>query len=491
MIAPLQREYVHDLSMEPLPPLWVRRAPTLGGGVEARPSGVWCTGAAGQFLQAMASGIERAREVVLVASFLLTDATLARAMTSAAARGVRVYVLTASDDIIAKADLDDTRVDEHKRLLASLVNRALVRSAEHLHAKFVVVDPFIVGPYRPRAFLSTANFNRALTDGVELGVEFDGERAAALGGAFVRAFWNESTHELREANRLSPVAPPPGQPVVPDHATVLTTTKSSNGLRAAVVEMIRGARERLVVASFGLDPQHPAVVELRAAAARGVEVTVLTRPRPAVGAAARFLREGGVLVRAHDKLHAKAVVADGDALVMTANFESHGLDDGFEVGVRLDGPAASSVATVLTEWAATFPWEFRVHPLRGELVGEVWLADRGARDPRATVVEHERVGLPAVVARDALALEDASRPELRSTNSVDRFAHHVTYAWQVEPPSLPRGAKEQVRRGEGSSLADEVPVYEHDGRTYVKLRDLSEIELARRVARERNAVVVL
>lgn len=312
MIAPLKRTQVKDLSNEPMPALWARRRPTPGGGTEAPGPGLWRTGPAGEFRRAMAAGIDGAREVVLVSSFLLTDTLLAEAMIRAAARGVRVYILTASEQSIAKAtDEEDRRVEEHKKLLASLVGKTLLRSAEHFHAKFVVVDPFVAAPARARGFLSTANFNKALTDGVELGLELDGAQAAALGGAFAAAFWNEAERELVEADRLGTVAKAPGQPRVPVHPGVYTTNKSSTQLRDAVIGLIRGARRELVVASYGLDATHPSVVELRAAAERGVAVTVLTRPRPAVLAGAKYLAEGGVVVRAHDKLHAKAVFADG------------------------------------------------------------------------------------------------------------------------------------------------------------------------------------
>lgn len=504
MIAPLKRSQVKDLSNERMPALWSRRMPTQGGGVEVPGPGLWRTGAAGEFRRAMIAGIDAAREVVLVSSFLLTDTLLADAVLRAAARGVRVYILTASEQSIAKAtDEEDRRVEEHKKLLASLVGKTLLRSAEHFHAKFVVVDPFIAAPARARGFLSTANFNKALTDGVELGLELDAGQAAALGGAFAAAFWNEAERELVEADRLGTVAKPPGQPRVPVHPGVYTTNKSSTQLREAVLGLIRGARRELVVASYGLDAAHPSVVELRAAAERGVAVTVLTRPRPAVLAGAKFLTEGGVVVRAHDKLHAKAVLADGVGLVMTANLEAQGLDRGFEVGVRADG-AARILAATLAEWTESFPWEFRANPKRQEVLGEVWLGDRGARDPRVTVVEREAVVLPAVVAGDALAMEAAPPPDQPLPVGKDRVPCRVEYGWEVRPPVLPNEAKEKLRvlrrevpGKEGKPTVEEQrvpyepPVYEHKGATYVKLRSMADADAARRLAGELKGVVVV
>ena len=504
MIAPLKRSQVRDLSGERMPPLWWRRKPTLTSGSESPGPGLWRTGGGGDFRRAMIAGIDAAREVVLVASFLLTDAPLAEAMLRAASRGVRVYVLTASEQSIAKAtDEEDRRVEEHKQLLRSLVGKTLLRSAEHFHAKFVVVDPFAPAPARGRGFLSTANFNKALIESVELGIELDGAQAAALGGSFAAAFWNEAERELVDADRLGTVGKPPAQPRVVAHPAVLTTTKTSTQLREGVLALIRSARRELIVASYGLDAAHPSVVELRAAAGRGVAVTVLTRPRPAVLAAAKFLAEGGVVIRAHDKLHAKAILADGVGLVMTANLEAQGLDRGFEVGVRVEG-AAKVLAATLAEWIDSFPWAFHHNPTRREVMGEVWIGDRGSRDAKVAVVEGEAVALPPVTAADALSLDATPAPDQPLPANDKRVPCRVQFDWEVRPPTLPKEAKERLRvtrrevsgkdgkpTTEEQRTSYEPPVYEHKGSVFVKLRTPADAEAARRLAVEfRGSVVV-
>jgi cardiolipin synthase len=320
-----------------------------------------------------------------------------------------------------------------------------------------------------------------------------------LAGAFVYVFWNEAERELVERDRLAKVANPPASPEVPTHRGVLTTTKTTTGLRQGVISLIAGAQRSLVVSSYGFDAAHPAVEAIRQAALRGVTVTVLTRPRPAVLAAARLFADAGILVRAHEKLHAKAILADDVGLVMTANLEKHGLDTGFEVGVRVDS-GSRMLAEVLAEWEQTFPWEFRRTPPRKEVMGEVWMGDKGSRDPKGTVDDLDTVRLPTVTAADALALGQAPVPELKAPSRPMRFSCRRRFEWDVHPPTLPADAKERMRivkraDKEGTVVEEKIsyepPVYDLKGAVYVKLRSLTEQEAARRLAAELKGVVVV
>src|SRR5690242_7951007 len=102
MISPLHREQIVDLTTEPLGAGWLRRGPTSAEAREVVIDGVWRTGPQARFRQALVEGLDGAEEVALLSSFLLADDRLAEAMLRAAKRGVRVYVLTASEQRIGK-----------------------------------------------------------------------------------------------------------------------------------------------------------------------------------------------------------------------------------------------------------------------------------------------------------------------------------------------------------------------------------------------------
>lgn len=508
MIPPQTREHTIDLANQPLGPGWLRVAPTHRDLPEEIDSDVWCTGPQLRFRDQLVEGLANATEVALVCSFLFAEPTLAKAMIAAADRGVRVYVLTASEQRIGRVVREDDAfeqrmVEDHKRLLETLANKVRLRSAEHIHAKFLVVDPKLRG--RARAWLSTANFNKALSDSVELGVQLDGSGAAALAGYFQWAFWCEAERELRDHRRLVEVRPRhPAAPPRPEHDTVLATLRDGTALRERVLSLIREARGELLVASYGLAVDHPAVEALRDAAQRGVRVTILTRPRPAVHAAIELLDAAGATVLAHDKLHAKAVVADGRALVMTANLEAHGLDRGFEIGALLPTATGNVIAAVLRGWAASFPWRFRANATRGEHLGDFCPADAGLRDGVVVVTQAHAQTLPAVTARDALRLDDAPAPALDPAPPKGQLPRAVTFTWEVQAPAVPKQARERKQKrareqtdkhGKVRTVYDEVaydpPMFEHRGSRYIKLRTLKEADAAARLAAELDAVVAI
>ena len=505
MIDPIPRFEVLDLRAEPLPPCWLRRRPTAPDGLETPAAGLWRTGPAGRFRQALLDAVAGAREVVLLASFLLADRGLADALIAAVARGVRVYVLTASEQRVARLlDEDDSfearMSDEHKRLLADLAGKVLLRSADHFHAKFLVVDPKTAA----QAWLSTANFNRALVDSVELGVWLEGQAAKDLAAWFAWAFWQEAERELVARDRLAGVDKAPASPPVPGSDLVCATTKGQTGLRDTVLELVRRARKEIWVSSYGLDADHPVVAALIDAARRKVQVHVLTRPRPAVAPAVAALAAAGARIYAHDKLHAKAIVCDAGAMLMTANLEPHGLDRGFEVGARLPASRAAALLQTLRQWAAEFPWEYAAACPRGQHLGELCLAEKGLRDGLRQVIAEEIVQAGDVTAGDALDLSRAPAPKLSAPPPGPRFPQQVRFAWRVIPPRLPGKAIELRRRLEREEAGKdgkprkvveehphEPPAYEQGGERYVLLRTLAEREPARRLAELLKAKVVL
>ncbi len=504
MITPLPRNAIVSMAHEPLPPSWLASRDSAPRPSEDVGGGLYTTGSNGVFRQRLVDGIRSAREVVLVASFLLSDATIAGALLSVSNR-VRVYVLTASEQRLSALPRDDDQfelkmVEEHKALLDQLAGRVTVRTAAHFHAKFVVVDPWT----SPRAWLSTANLNRALLDSVELGVELDARSAASLAGWFARAFWLEAERELAAKGRLAEVAPPPSSPARPVESEVFVTAREERGLAQEALRIIEGSSRSLVVCAYGFDLEHPTVRALVARARVGVKVTVIMRPRSNVCAAALALNAAGARVVAHDKLHAKAVVGDAGALIMTANFEAHGMDEGFEAGVRLTQTIAFQLEQILGLWASGAPWVFAPSARRGEHLGALLLADKRPKEGRREVVAEGTRTLPAVTAASALALEAAPPPRFPPFDSGSEIPQQVRYFWSVAPPKLPDGAKPVLRDveeevvGEGGAKKTTMarrpydpPVYQLNEQRFVVLQKRGGEDEARRLAEGLRASVVV
>lgn len=502
MIPSILRDTVLPIP-KPLPPCWLRRAPT----EPDRPGegrAVLRVSPEGGVHRALVETIRQAREVLLVASFLFADEGITEALLDASARGVRVYMLTASDQTLEKHANDDEiggakDVEAHKRLLNRLAPKVLLRSAHHFHAKFVMADPWTT----PTGHLSTANFNKALHDSVELCVPLGAVAARQAALCFFHAFWSEAQFELVGPGRFGAVQSPPATPPEPTFGPIVATTQAHAVLRDAVTTLIAGATRTLTVATFGLDATHPLVDALLEKAQSGVAVTVLTRPRPAIREAALRLEQAGVRVLAHDTLHAKAVVSDAGALVMTANLATLGLDSSFELGLRLDDEAAEELRRVLDEWIARFPWTFASAAPRESHLGDICLADKGLRDGIRRVIAVKDIRADDVVADDALKLEQAKEPVLKLP-AMDELPHKVRYVWTVVPPRLPKGAverKREVAREEPGKdgkprtvkvkVSFEPKVFDLGKQAFVLLSSLEQRGAARKLADELGARVVV
>ncbi|MDZ5649431.1 phospholipase D-like domain-containing protein [Nitrospirillum sp. BR 11828] len=440
----------------------------------------------------MIEALDGAREVAQVCAFLLADKELAEAMLRAAERNVRVYALTASEQRIGKLlreddGFDQRMAEEHKRLLDQLAGKVLVRSAEHFHAKFLVVDAH--DPVRSVGFLSTANFNRALHENIELGVRLQGNDAAELAAYFNWAFWCEAERELTEKGRLLPVPPPPGQPKVPAGPHIVGTLRSRLVLRETVLSMIGRARRHILLSTYGIEWTHEATQALLEALRQNVQVTIMTRPRPAVSAAVSALAEAGATIVGHDKLHAKALVTEESALVMSANLETGGLDHGFEVGVVLSGRMADGIEATLRQWEQDFPWVFRGDAMRGEHLGDFLPVDHGLRDGMIKVTQRHDQKCPDQIAPDALRLTEVPRPRLNPAPRPGEVPQHIAFTWVVVPPRLPKNAK--PRQPSRASEGNELPIYDHGGKAYVLVQDDVKTPEAQRLAKELSAIVVV
>lgn len=204
---------------------------------------------------------DEAQETIMLCSFLLADRELEAALVRAALRGVRVYLLTASEtrlekDLAEGQDFDRRTMDAHKRLLDELAGRVLVRSAEHLHAKFLMVD--VTQSARRRGVVLTSNLtHEALKRNWELAAFLPAEAVAPLWRLFTWAFWEQ-------------------------------------------------AQKELLVASFGFGYDDVMKALIERARAR-LSVTVLTRPRPSVVKDVCEQRKAGATVYGVPYLHGKAL----------------------------------------------------------------------------------------------------------------------------------------------------------------------------------------
>jgi cardiolipin synthase len=494
--SPWKKSFVEvvDQRREKLPPAWLGTNKTVAQRSE-RGREVHESGRERIAANAVITLLQQAAETVVVSSFLLADKDIEDALLATAKRGVRVYVLLASEARLGKEDSEgefDKKVLElHKQMLTRLGGHVLFRSAPHFHAKVVVVDP----ETSPAGILLTANLTtEALERNEELAIVLTSQEVVEATAYAKWAMWESAEHELVDPKDRFKAVKPLGKVPHPGLSSALVaTTPKTTTVRDEALRLINGARSRIVVSSFGWDAEHEVVRRLAARAREGVDITVLARVRPSSMPALLALAEAGAKVVGFKWLHAKAIWTDSrQAMVMSANLQADGLDHGFEFGVRLSGSRADEVLARLTRWAEGAEWRLAAAPTLGDASGKVTLW-QGGKLVDGEVRPSADVDLGTVTASSAHELM-AQRPAAPNTGSLPRLAHELRCTWTVAAPLLAAKAKE-VRRpidGEEKPVSYTPPVFREPGdRLVVVVRSHDELEPARALMSEVSAAAIV
>lgn len=430
-----------------MPPTWVSRPVRAEG--SAAPvngtQGVWFSESSGALRGRLVELLGSAREVACISSFILADPLLREAILSASARGVRVYVLTATEQKLLKGpgredDFSEKVLADHVRLLDDFALRTLLRSGEDLHAKYVLVDPRST---RGRGIIFTCNLaTEGLTRNPEIALEVIGDDARDLFRMFLFGFWSQSKRELLEVGKITA-----NQPFRPDHVDgprqLPCTFAGSTRLRDEILRLAKGARTELRIASWKFAPDHASVTSLKEAARRGVRVRLLTsiRPSPEHMGALVDLVQAGVEARGLRYLHAKAVIGDLEGglagLVMSANFDAHGLDSGYEVGIEPTGARLAAVDAIWNWWWVTATHSLMVGKSLGELPSAPVSLYRNGGFEEVQIEDRAEMDLGSMTARTEADMASTRPAKFPTPETKGRRVYYkaIDYRWTVIPPS--------------------------------------------------------
>lgn len=336
--------------------------------------------------------VQRARKKIFIASFRIGEHKLLKALYEAVDR-LRggVYIITALDDrSLARGltDLDEEAGDDIKvqgKRFEELTRRGIyLRGHSSCHAKFVVVDDQI-------ALISSANLEtRAFSVTGENGVLMEDPGEVQTLARFFTRLWHEGcdwevrpgqTYTVQQRKPTPPSFKAPSSTPC-DGATglprVIWTCGNEHHILHTIHEVIELARHTLTLATFslcGMAEQPQLLLEPleRAIKERNVKVRMLLRARNNIQghrSDAAKLHRIGVQLEADSLNHAKGVVADGRfGALFSANFDAqHGLTNGVEVGVRLDGTSALTEAERYFHFAMEqAEMRFAVDPTHAEM----------------------------------------------------------------------------------------------------------------------------
>ncbi|BDM22914.1 cardiolipin synthase ClsB [Pseudomonas sp. LRP2-20] len=304
-----------------------------------------------QYYPRVFEAMAQAQEEILLETFIIFDdkvgQQLQKVLIGAARRGVRVEVAV---DGYGTADLPDSFVaaltdagvsfhafDPQPRLAGMRTN--LFR---RLHRKIVVIDG-------TRAFIGGINYSADHLG--DFGPMAKQDYAVEVTGPVVA--------QVHAASRrlMAPVLEPPSEvrPVTqPTGQSTAVLIERDNRLRSTDIEThylqaLRAARRRVVVANAYFFPGYRLLRELRNAARRGVEVTLILQGQPDmrwVRALSRllynYLLRDGVRIREYCQrpLHGKVALVDEQwATVGSSNLDPLSLSFNLEANLFIRDPA--------------------------------------------------------------------------------------------------------------------------------------------------------
>lgn len=443
------------------------------------------------FRETLLDAIKNAKSTIMLCSFILSDEDIIRAILHAQERQVRCYVLFSTEAQLKKeyqaelSEYDQTSLDNHKRMLDRFAGKILARTNDHLHAKYLLVD---IGLPTQKGFISTANFTReALSRNQEIGIILNDEEMAELFDFFRRGFWFEAKQELIRQDVWDPIKTERLRDP-PQYKHLKITSSTQTRMKNYIMDIIRQAKGKLYVSSYGFDPQHE-VVQLLTEKAAELEIIVLTRPREKNSATIKQLKAVGAEIRSFTYLHSKFIFCPKTkvGIIMTANLEPRGIDEGYEVGVQLDNKAIEELQKIVDEWYEQAPYQWETSKSIQELSKGKILIPQG-RDFVERMIEDQEDVKTSQTPQDLTTMQELMELEPDLTPYLkDSYSKKVRLTRTIHPPSLPPKAdkvKPKVyhqskhtstgKKGKPRFDSFPVPVYRWRNRYYAVIKDWKE-----------------
>lgn len=299
--------------------------------------------------------ISGAEHTVFVSSLVITDAEIIKLMERKSRDGVRFYLFTATQARIAHdSGMEFPRSERGacNGALERLSKHALIRSSLGTHAKVVLADPL----HDPRGLLLTMDVTAGCLDGGR-GMAVDLGRSEAINANDIMRylFW-----ECAESEMIRPGGAvkcrPLGAARQAGGRALLQTAPGITTIRDGIDRLLGRNPSKVVVANPLWDPKSPVIGRLCSMSEKGADVTVITRKGGAMFPLAK-MQDAGIRVAGFEKLHARAVSTEYEAIVMSSNMDRNGMEEGLELGIRLYKDRAREIADRLGEWAGAPEFE--------------------------------------------------------------------------------------------------------------------------------------
>nr|MDO8117039.1 phospholipase D-like domain-containing protein [Candidatus Sigynarchaeota archaeon] len=416
-------------------------------------------GRANVLVTALKELVSNAREIICISSFLFQQSELIAALKMKASEGVRVYILSSLDkniDYIPEEDANSrARISEENRtLLMELARFSLTRTAL-FHAKFLIVDP----RSNPQGILSTANFTiDAITKNAELAIKLTPDQVRALFDLFNKGFWDIAQKELRknpksQQTTLDDLKNEADRLALQEHESILWTVGSGSTLKKKLLDLLQNPDE-VIISTYNIKEDTDITRRIVGLSKKHVKITLFIRERRIAVPTIRSVLETILLnpnarILGHPFLHAKFVITrvkdHWNGILMSANIEEKGLDEGFEAGIFLSPTQINNLLSIYRSWESGFPMVLERPAKSSEIKGKVsfvenddyktiWIDECKVLDSKTIDVPSDLAHLKDVIAMlNDPSLYDIKLPRVDSTHIFHRFEQEIVFSVKNAP----------------------------------------------------------
>jgi len=332
---------------------------------EFYPPDVWFIGKNKTFEMELVKAIEKANELIIVCSFLIQETGITEAILKAEKKGVRVYILTASEHRLEKDqakenETDNERIEDHKELLRILTKKCFIRTARHFHAKFILIDPKSENRI---GYLSSANFTQnALSKNLEIGIKLNNNQIIDLFNTFCQSFWFEAEHESLSQESLRSVRKINENLIQKPRIEHIFGAKQELDFREALEKAIENTSGPIHICTYSIEQNTNFFDTLIKQLKKGRKLILYTRPRKNDLEPLTKLKEFGAQIRGHPLLHMKGLFIEDDknpiGLIFTGNLTTESFDSSYDVGIYLSKEQSYIILSIMKSWNEIIPCTF-------------------------------------------------------------------------------------------------------------------------------------
>jgi len=476
------------------------------------PNRIFLSGGDRKLMIELVSSIRNAKEVICLSTYIFSSTEIKNALIEASSRGVRVYLLTASNKHLKSLPKEDDNFNkrmyqEMRKLFQEMQGVVKIRTSDNFHTKFLIIDPNL--NELSKGYLLTANIDTKGLIGIkkdgkyrvnqEICITLNKSEILDIFRQFLLGFWELSKEESKSDGFF-----PINHWIKKDFQfnSLLLNSPNNKSLKNEIINLISETRGKLYISTYGISNDNEIYDLIISELEKNREIFILTRPRSIKMKDLVTLSQKGAEIYGHYDMHAKVVISEDNnvvrGLIMTANIENINFESSFETGKILDPNQAKTILNVVNTWIKYFPMVLKSNIEKSQLSENViiWNKTQETLEIKA-VIEEKIENLDTEYATSIFNYKnhEISNSKFKIPKEISEIYQKVIFKYTVKPPIKPRDAKLELLDGNIESAKSKknknnFSIFTLNGQKFLVVRSEDELKKGKIFAEKNNAKIV-